>query len=70
MKVRYDVGKFAGLGSMRFLNQKEAFDLAKKIAAQDKFGESWMAQLTWDDKGFITQRSVAVRADGTFRRLS
>ena len=55
---------------MRFDDQREAFELAKKIAAQDKFGESIMIELVWDEKGILSNHTVAVRADGTYRKIN
>lgn len=69
MKKRYDVGEWLGM-TMRFNDQREAFELAKKIAAQDKFGESIMIELVWNEKGILSNHTVAVRADGTYRKIN
>ena len=75
MNVRYDVRAFdqkaftvGNMDSgMRFNDQREAFNLAKKIAAQ--YGEATMSKLTWDDKGRITTETCVVHANGKFRYI-
>ena len=72
MKVRYDVSKFEFMvghmdPGMRFTDQREAFCLAKKIAAQD--GLSVMERLEWDDRGFITKKVCFIHADGRIQHV-
>ena len=71
MKVRYDVNNMdmTGVGFWS-RDQREAFEMAKKIAAQDRFGEAFMTRNVWNGEGRITEVStVVVRQDGTFRRI-
>lgn len=68
MKVRYDVSDGFG-GGMRFESQREAFDLAKKMAAH-KFGSCFMTRLVWDQDGRITVSTVAVKADGSWSKIN
>lgn len=69
MKVRYDVSDGFS-GGMRFENQREAFDLAVKMAAQSRFGSSFMARLTWDQNGAISVNTMKVMADGSFKTIN
>lgn len=70
MKVRYDVKNMDMTGcGFWSRDQREAFDMAKKIAACDKFGEAFMTRNIWDNEGRITVNTVVVRQDGTFRRI-
>lgn len=69
MKTRYDVSGWMGIG-MRFSDQREAFELAKKIDAKDKLGEAIMMRMVWDEKGRITLNTVAVKASGEYRRIN
>ena len=61
MKIRYDVSDGFG-GGMRFEDQREAFDLAKKCAAQ-KGMCFFMERLVWDQDGRISVSTVAVNPD-------
>lgn len=71
MKVRYDVSYEDGFcGSMRFENQREAFDLAVKMAEHSRFGSVFMTRLTWNQNGAISVNTVTVKADGSFRKIN
>ena len=72
MKVRYDVDVWSrgGNHSMRFTDQREAFELAKKCAAQDAT-TVFMVKYVWDEKGAIKiAGTVEVKADGTFVKVN
>ena len=70
MKVKYDVCDFFGGLTLRYENLKEAFELAKKVAAGDEFGESILKKITWDDLGQIVEyKTYKVKANGTFEYL-
>ena len=70
MKKRYDVRRWVGGLPMRFTDQQEAFDLAKKVAEQDRYGEALMDQLVWEGTEIISTHTVAVKADGSFRSIN
>lgn len=71
MKTKYEVRKWLGGFGTRFTDQREAFNLAKAIALQEECGEAIMNEIVWDDcKNIISYKTVAIRADGTYRWIS
>ena len=68
-KIRYDVCKLIGIGSMRFDDLKEAFDMAKAMAYYEK-EEVILRKLTWDaDRRITSTETVLVNAEGKFRYI-
>ena len=70
MKVRYDVARSDATGCFWSRNQRESFEMAKKVAMEDRFGLAFMTRLLWDESGRITVSTVAVRADGSFNKIN
>lgn len=70
-KVRYDVRSLSQSGiATRLESKADAYELAKAVARQDEFGESVMTQIVWDkDRTIVSYKSLAIKADGTFRCL-
>lgn len=68
MKKRYDVSGWLGGISLRYSDQREAFNLAKQIAEQD--GEALMIELVWTGDRITSLHTVAVKADGTYRHIN
>lgn len=66
--VRYDVKRFGELGSISFIDQREAFEIAKADAKLYS-EEIYMQEIKRDEHNNITHKAVFVRADGTFRRI-
>ena len=67
MKTKYDVSRLVDTGSMRFSDLKEAYDLAKAMAAQDG-EEICLRKLTWDDTNRVSGiETVLVNAAGQYR---
>lgn len=66
MKIRFDVcnSNF----SMRFESQKEAFELAKKLASNDCFVT--MTRIAWNDsRRIVGYETCKINANGTYEFL-
>lgn len=69
MRTAFDViGGEYGM-SMRFTDQRKAFDLAKASAKQCG-RNSYMTKIMWDENNRITgYNTCIVRPDGTFKHI-
>ena len=68
-KVKYEASGASDLFlSYRAEDQREVYELAKKMAATDKFGFAFMRKLVWTDNG-IDVSTVIVNADGSFENI-
>lgn len=67
-KIRYEAiwwsDKFGTVDSMRFDNQKEAFELAKECA---KTTLTFLRKLTWENSGIVKTEQVRINKDGTWK---
>lgn len=65
----YSVG-FAGGVEVRYESLKEAFELAKRIASEDKSGAALLRKVEWDSNGRIAKyEGCKVFADGKWDYL-
>lgn len=69
MKIAFDVRGGEYDMSMRFTDQREAFNLAKASAKQS--GRcSFMTKIVWNEDNRITEyKTCIVNADGTFKHI-
>lgn len=71
MKTKYEVNTWLGKVGMRFTDQREAFVHAKKVASYEEDKEALMTEIIWDDdRRIVSYKTVAVKADGTYRWIS
>jgi hypothetical protein len=70
-KVKYEVYSWDFGPSITFAEdqQREALECAKNFAAGNKWGEVLMTQKKWTN-GFVSSKTVAVKADGTWRKIN
>lgn len=69
MKARYDVSRLTGMGSTRFEDLREAFEMAKAMA-QYEGEEIALRKLVWDDTNRVeSTETVLVNAAGQFRNI-
>lgn len=69
MKVKYDVRAVGGNGlDIRLESLKEAFDLAKKVAAGE--GLASLTKITWnEERRIVGYERCFVKADGSFEYI-
>lgn len=68
--IAYYAAGFGGGIENRYENLREAFELAKKIASENKFGTALLRKVEWDDNGTIIKyEGCKVFANGKWEYL-
>ena len=70
MKIKYDVSIPMKCQSQRFINLKEAFEIAKEIAKREPKEIVMLTKIIWNNDGGIKEyKSCIVKSNGTFEYL-
>ncbi len=70
IRVRYEVSYGTAMGGYSSDNQKEVYELAKKMAKTDATGAVFMRRIVWDCGRISSMNTVLVNADGSFTKVN